>query len=195
MSSIYDNTFFFGLRYFDDVRLISVAYQSSQMRRSETVIEKYISGLPSSLVLEPEFCDKGFLFLECAIVLNLPNFMIVYLSKNYIPFKVNGKPKFYALQNFNSYQADGILIAKNNLRSKFTAMTKYCNSNQAIFSSVLSWFQDFLIAEYPAKILISVLKEFFFSSKNGVWKALIDEVKSDYSFRIDIFKLCPLARK
>ena len=165
------------------------------MRRSETVIEKYVSGLPSSLVLEPEFFEKGFLFLECAIVLNLPNFMIVYLSKNYIPFKVNGKPKLYALQNFNSYQADGTLIAKNNLRSKFTAMTKYCNSNQSIFPSVLSWFQDCLIAEYLAKILISVLKEFFFFTNKSVWKALIDAVRSYYSFRMNIFKLCPLACK
>ena len=188
LNSIYDNTYFFGMRYFDDLRLISVAYRSSQIRRSEEMIEKFISGLPPSLILEPEFCDKGFSFLECTISIKPSGYMMIYMSKNYLHYQKYGKLKFFSLQNYYSYHGNRELIASNNLKTKFTAIINYCNSEQAIFSSVLSWFQDFLEANYPANVLISVLKHFYFCTKSLVWKALVEEVHREYSPRANIFK-------
>ena len=187
LSSIYDNTYFHGLRYFDDIRLLSFSYTDSQIVRSRNTISSFIHALPSSLSLEPEFSSHSFYFLECLITFTPPTFMIIYLSKNYAFYKEHKRLKFYTFQNFYSYHSNRVLIASNNLRSKFSAISKYCNSSLAIYISTLSWFQDFILAEYPASILISVLNEFYFKTSQAVWKKLAQEVSSDYSPRDDIF--------
>ena len=189
LSSIYDNTYFFGMRYFDDIRLLSFSYNSSQIQRSRNTITSFIQHLPSSLILEPEFSSHSFYFLECLITFTPPSFMIIYLSKNYVHYNQYGTLKFYTFQNFFSYHSNRELVASNNLRSKFSAISKYCNSNQAIFISTLSWFQDFIIAEYPARILIKIMREFYLKTSKIVWKMLADEVASDYYPRDDIFNL------
>ena len=191
LDSIYDNTYFFGLRYFDDVRLLSIAYSNDQISRSKKTIEKFIKHLPPSLVLEPEFSGHSFYFLECLITFTPPTFMIIYLSKNYAFYKQYQKLKFYSFQNFYSYHSDRELVASNNLRSKFSAISKYCNSEVAIHISVLSWFQDFVMADYPAKLVIKILKEFYFKSSKPVWKMLAAEIHLDYNFREDIFSHVP----
>ena len=188
LSSIYDNTYFFGLRYFDDLRLLAFSYSHSQLQRASHTISKFISALPDSLVLEPECCDKGFYFLECLIAFDPPKFMIIYLSKNYEFYKTHHKLKFHALQSYYSYHADRDLIALNNLKSKFTAMIFYCNSNQAIFTSVLSWFQDFYVAKYPLPIIKQAFRHFYRKTFSPVWLCLCHEIDVDYSPRADIFK-------
>ena len=103
------------MRYFDDLRLISVAYRSSQIRRSEEMIEKFI--LPS-LILESEFCDKGFSFLECTISIKPSGYMMIYMSKNYLHYQKYGKLKFFSLQNYYSYHGNRELIASKQFEDK-----------------------------------------------------------------------------
>ena len=158
-------------------------------------IQNFIKHLPPSLILEPEFSGHSFYFLECLITFTPPTFLIIYLSKNYAFYKQHKRLKFYSFQNYYSYHSDRELVASNNLRSKFSAISKYCNSDVAIYISILSWFQDFIMAEYPAKLVIKILKEFYFKSSKPVWKMLVSEVSLDYNFREDIFSFSTLKSK
>ena len=70
LSSIYDNTHFMGIRYFDGIRLIVISLTSKQedIEESEKLIGRFIASLPESLVLEPEPNeDNRFRFLESHI--------------------------------------------------------------------------------------------------------------------------------
>ena len=197
LSSIYDNTHFMGIRYFDDIRLIVISLTSKQedIEESEKLIGRFIASLPESLVLEPEPNeDNRFRFLEAHI--SMKEKTSFYYSKNYeakeeiIPQDLTTYP-FQTY--FGSYMQNPKQEIKNNVRTRLEAIENYSRDEKCIERGVTSSIGDFYCSGFPKSIILETTYNFAekVSSRPREWRRMIDHLKKMYpeqSYRVRCLK-------